>query len=98
MKHETNKQKSDFKKKTKEGLESWKKRKIFIFYLQILKIIQMIMKKLMNSLMREKTEEEEIKNNLENLEISENSKETIRVLVNLLRIDIIKRIIKDQEK
>jgi hypothetical protein len=58
----------------------------------------MIMKKLMNSLMREKTEEEEIKNNLENLEISENSKETIRVLVNLLRIDIIKRIIKDQEK
>jgi hypothetical protein len=33
MKHETNKQKSDFKKKTKEGLESWKKRKIFISYL-----------------------------------------------------------------
>lgn len=29
MKHETNKQKSDFKKKTKEGLDSWKKRKYF---------------------------------------------------------------------
>jgi hypothetical protein len=28
MKHDTNRQKADFKKKTKEGLESWKKRKI----------------------------------------------------------------------
>ncbi len=29
MKHETSKQKSDFKKKTKDGIESWKKRNNF---------------------------------------------------------------------
>jgi hypothetical protein len=28
MKHETNKNKADFKKKTKDGIESWKKRKL----------------------------------------------------------------------